>query len=52
VVTASGSSSLQRANPDAASRFDCFYVYPTVSTEKGPNADLSVQPAETNVAEA
>jgi hypothetical protein len=29
-----------------ASRFDCFYVYPTVSSEPGDNADLAVQPAE------
>jgi hypothetical protein len=29
-----------------ARRFDCFYVYPTVSTEPGTNADLAVQPAE------
>jgi hypothetical protein len=30
----------------AAARFDCFYVYPTVSTESGTNSDLTVQPAE------
>ena len=30
----------------AARRFDCFYVYPTVSTEPGPNADLTIQPEE------
>jgi Protein of unknown function (DUF3089) len=30
----------------SARRFDCFYVYPTVSTESGTNADLTVQPAE------
>lgn len=29
---------------------DCFYVYPTVSQESAPNADLQIQPAETNVA--
>lgn len=29
-----------------ATRFDCFYVYPTVSTESGTNSDLTVQPAE------
>ncbi|HEX4433525.1 MAG TPA: DUF3089 domain-containing protein, partial [Acidimicrobiales bacterium] len=29
-----------------ARRFDCFYVYPTVSAETGVNADLAVQPAE------
>ena len=26
--------------------FDCFYVYPTVSTEQSNNANLAVQPAE------
>ena len=33
-----------------ASRFDCFYVYPTVSSESGTNPDLTVQPAETAAA--
>jgi hypothetical protein len=37
--------------PAASSPFDCFYVYPTVSPEKGPNADLRIQPAEVSVAE-
>ncbi len=32
------------------SRFACFYVYPTVSTEPGLNSDLTVQSAEVNVA--
>ncbi len=36
----------------AAKRFDCFYVYPTVSTEPGTNSDLTVQPAETAAAAA
>jgi hypothetical protein len=31
---------------------DCFYVYPTVSTQAGPNSDLTIEPAERNVAEA
>ncbi len=34
----------------SASRYDCFYVYPTVSRESGNNADLTVQPAETAAA--
>jgi hypothetical protein len=33
-----------------ASKFDCFYVYPTVSAESTANADLAVQPAELAVA--
>src|SRR6516165_2092034 len=46
VVTASGARSLQSASAATNSPFDCFYVYPTVSTESGPNADLTIQPAE------
>ncbi len=30
---------------------DCFYVYPTVSGQPGPNADLTIDPEETAVAE-
>jgi hypothetical protein len=43
------------SSPDAAvtaSAFDCFYVYPTVSTEKSANASLAVGSAETAVAVA
>jgi hypothetical protein len=52
VVTASGARTRQTAAPARDSPFDCFYVYPTVSSEKGPNADLRIQPAETFAAEA
>ncbi len=51
-VTAGGARTVQDSTVAAAPRFDCFYVYPTVSTEKGPNADLTVQPAETAAAQA
>ena len=51
-MTSTGARSLQRASAAAHSPFDCFYVYPTVSEEAGPNADLTVQPAETEVATA
>ena len=41
----------QSANPEkAASKVDCFYVYPTSSQEKTANSDLRVQPAETAAA--
>src|SRR3954453_12679845 len=33
-----------------SSKLDCFYVYPTVSQEPTANADLTIQPAEINVA--
>ena len=35
------------ANPKAP--IDCFYVYPTVSTDPGDNSDMTADPAETNV---
>jgi hypothetical protein len=46
IVTASGARVRQTAAPTRVSPFDCFYVYPTVSTESGPNADLTIQPVE------
>lgn len=49
-VSASGATSLLPEKPAPKSKFDCFYVYPTVSPEKGPNADLTVQDSETGVA--
>jgi hypothetical protein len=33
-----------------AKEFDCFYVYPTVSTEPSLNSDLSIQKEETDIA--
>lgn len=50
VVTATGARSNQPASPATSSPFDCFYVYPTVSTQRGPNADLAVQTAEIDAA--
>ena len=38
------------ANPDAP--IDCFYVYPTVSLEPTPNADLQINASERAVARA
>ena len=51
VIGPSGESVPEIAVTPKAVPFDCFYVYPTVSPETGPNADLRVQPAETAVAE-
>jgi hypothetical protein len=50
VVQASGATSVVDARPATRSRFDCFYVYPTVSQEATANSDLRVQEAETAVA--
>lgn len=49
-VSATGARSLVPASPAAGEGFDCFYVYPTVSLQDAPNADLAVQPPETEVA--
>jgi Protein of unknown function (DUF3089) len=52
-VVAGGARTVEAASTNAdASRFDCFYVYPTVSTQSGPNANLKVQPAEIDAAAA
>ena len=47
-VIGSGATSVSTSSSTlrSAQKFDCFYVYPTVSTEKTNNANLAVQPAE------
>ena len=50
VEAADGLRTIEPAIAPRNSRFDCFYVYPTVSTEPKSNSDLTVQPAEVNVA--
>ena len=49
VVAADGTLTRETwaANPKAP--IDCFYVYPTVSTDLGFNSDMTADPAETNV---
>ena len=49
VVAADGTLTKEtwKANPNAP--IDCFYVYPTVSTDPTPNSDMTADPAETNV---
>ncbi len=43
---------LQPQVSSGAPPIDCFYVYPTVSTQPGPNANLKIEPPETRVAVA
>lgn len=50
VVRASGRRSEVAVRPGTARGFDCFYVYPTVSTERTPNSDLAAGPEERAVA--
>jgi len=49
VVSADGTTTRETwaANPKA--EIDCFYVYPTVSTDPGRNSDMTADPAEKNV---
>jgi hypothetical protein len=49
-VAASGRRSVERAAPTTPSAFDCFYVYPTVSSQTTLNTNLVVQPAERDTA--
>jgi hypothetical protein len=52
VVRADGSTHVERLAPAANPPIDCFYVYPTVSSENRGNADLKVQLPEIFAAEA
>jgi hypothetical protein len=40
----------QNVKPDRKRAIDCFYVYPTVSDDKGANSDLSIDPEERSIA--
>jgi hypothetical protein len=50
VVTASGERRVEAFVPAKAAAIDCFYVYPTVSTDPGENSDLSADAEERTVA--
>ncbi len=49
VIQADGATSIDRFHPDPDAPIDCFYVYPTVSTDPGANSTMAIEPAETNV---
>jgi Protein of unknown function (DUF3089) len=49
-VAAGGSRTVQPSAGSSASKVDCFYVYPTVSTQAGNNSNLTVQPSEIDAA--
>ena len=51
-VPAQGPRSVESSSTDPSSGFDCFYVYPTVSTQQSDNAGLEIQPGERLAAEA
>jgi hypothetical protein len=49
VITADGKLSRETWSADASARIDCFYVYPTVSTDATPNSGMVADAAELNV---
>lgn len=50
VIAASGKRTAEPFIAAAAPKFDCFYVYPTVSLDKTANSDLEAGPEEKQVA--
>jgi len=50
VIMANGTRSTEKFVAAAAPKFDCFYVYPTVSLDKTPNSDMIAGPEENQVA--
>jgi len=50
VITADGTRSVEKFMPAASPKFDCFYVYPTVSLDRTPNSDMTIGLEETQVA--
>jgi hypothetical protein len=49
VVAADGKLSKETWTADPNAPIDCFYVYPTISTDPTPNSDMNADPAERNV---
>jgi len=49
VVAADGKLTRETWSADPNAPIDCFYVYPTVSTDTTPYSDMNADPAETNV---
>ena len=49
VVSANGSLNRETWTDDRNAPIDCFYVYPTVSTDPTPNSDMVADEAERNV---
>jgi hypothetical protein len=52
VIEADGSMAVSPLVPDTDRPFDCFYVYPTVSTEPTGNSDMVAGQEEVSVAHA
>jgi hypothetical protein len=52
VELGNGFSFLQRARPAARPPIDCFYIYPTVSSQPTENAPVAIEPEEEAIAVA
>ncbi len=52
IVKADGTTEAEPHVPAAEPSFDCFYVYPTVSNDRGSNADWNPDTQETNCVRA
>jgi hypothetical protein len=50
VITGDGKRKVVKFKADPAPKYDCFYVYPTVSLDPTPNSDLNIGPEEKQVA--
>ncbi len=50
IVAANGTQTVEAFKPAAAPKFDCFYVYPTVSLDPTPNSDMNAGLEERTVA--
>ena len=49
VIAADGKLTRETWKADPNAPVDCFYVYPTISTDPTPNSDMTADPAELNV---
>jgi len=49
VVTPDGKETVENWSADPNAPIDCFYVYPTVSTDPTPNSDMIAGPGENGV---
>jgi pimeloyl-ACP methyl ester carboxylesterase len=49
IVAANGALTREAFKSNPSAPIDCFYVYPTVSTDPGDNSDMNADPAEMNV---
>lgn len=49
VVAADGTMTRETSAADPKAPIDCFYVYPTISTDTTDNSDMNADPAELNV---